>query len=428
MGQVTDCKRGILMMLRKTVPAVAVAAMLTLTACGGSDSGTSTSAGGVKTGIGVTDTEINLGLLSDYSGPLAQAATSGTLGMQVQVDAVNAAGGICGRQLVLHKMDTKYDPQVATQQYRAINNKVLMMPQLVGTPAMMAIKDNIAKDNMPTFASSLNTSAIKLDKVSIYTPPFEVELINGLVWAAQEAGASAANPLKVAVITPADQYGEIYAGAVKFAADKIDGVEVVASATYTPTDNDFTAQVADLKQSGAQVVILGNTMAQTAGIVGQSAQLDFKPKWVGYSAAWNAALAKPLAGLMDNIYVSASYGVLADDVQGIADMKAALAKYAPNEEPSNFQVVGWLSGVATQAVLEKACENKDLTRDGVLAAMENLDVDFGGILPAVNLKDGDSIVSYETRVNRVDANGMMIPVADFKATDEAKAWGEANGF
>ncbi|MFE4503212.1 ABC transporter substrate-binding protein [Rhodococcus sp. NPDC056743] len=416
------------MMLRKTVPAVAVAAMLTLTACGGSGNGDTTSSGGVKTGVGVTDTEIDLALLSDYSGPIAQAATSATIGTQVQVDAVNAAGGVCGRKLVLNKVDTKYDPQVATQQYRAINNKVLMMPQLIGTPAMMALKDNIVKDNMPTFASSLNTSAIKLDKVSIYTPPFEVELINGLVWAAQEAGASAANPLKVAVVAPADEFGEVYSGAVKFAAGKIPGVEIVASPTYTATDNDFTAQATALKQSGAQVGVLANTMAQTAGIVGQSAQLGYKPQWVGYSGAWNAALAKPLAGLTDNFFVSASYGTLSDNVQGITDLKAALAQYAPNEQPSNFQVVGWLSAVATQAVLEKACENKDLTRDGVLAAMENLEIDFGGILPAVNLKDGDSIVSYQTRMNRVGADGLTVPVGDFQESEQAKAWGAANGF
>lgn len=416
------------MMLRKTVPAVAVAAMLTLTACGGSGSSDSTSAGGVKTGVGVSDTEINLALLSDYSGPIAQAATSATIGTQVQVDAVNAAGGVCDRKLVLNKVDTKYDPQVATQQYRSVNNKVLMMPQLIGTPAMMALKDNIVKDNMPTFASSLNTSAIKLDKVSIYTPPFEVELINGLVWAAREAGASAANPLKAAVVAPADEFGEIYAGAVKFAAEKIPGVEIVASPTYTPTDNDFTAQATALKQSGAQVVVLANTMAQTAGIVGQSAQLGYSPQWVGYSGAWNAALAKPLAGLTDNFFVSASYGTLSDNVQGITDLKAALAEYAPNEQPSNFQVVGWLSAVATQAVLEKACENKDLTRDGVLAAMENLEIDFGGILPAVNLGDGDSIVSYQSRMNRVGADGLTVPVGDFQESEQAKAWGAANGF
>lgn len=424
----SQSRRDVLKMLRKAAPALAIATMLTLTACGGSASGDSASADGVKTGKGVSDSEINLAILTDYSGPLAQPATSGSIGLEIKLDQVNAAGGICGRQLVLHKMDTKYDPQVTTQQYRAIANKVVMIPQLIGTSSLMAVKDSIAKDDLPTFSASLNTAALKLEDVAIYTPPFEVELINGLVWAAQKAGASATNPLKVAVVAPADEYGTGYADSVKFAAEQIPGVEVVTSPTYSPADNDFTAQATELKNSGATVVILANTMAQTAGLVGQSAQLGYSPQWIGYSGAWNAALAKPLAGLTDNFYVSASYGALNDDVQGIKDMNAALAQYAPNEKPSNFQVAGWLSGTATAAVLEKACENKDLTREGVLAAMQDLDIDFGGILPTVNLGTGDSIVSYQSRMNTVNADGLLIPTTDWAETDQARAWGEANGF
>ncbi|OYD68301.1 amino acid/amide ABC transporter substrate-binding protein (HAAT family) [Rhodococcus sp. OK302] len=415
-------------MLRKAAPALAIATMLTLTACGGSAGGDSASSDGVKTGKGVSDSEINLAILTDYSGPIAQAATSGSIGLEIKLDQVNAAGGICGRQIVLHKMDTKFDPQVTTQQYRAIANKVVMIPQVMGTAPLMAIKDSIAKDDILTFSASLNSSSLKLEDVSIYTPPFEVELINGLVWAAQKVGASAANPLKVGVVAAADEYGTTYAGAVKFAAKQIPGVEVVSSPTYSPTDNDFTAQATELKNSGAQVVMLSNTMAQTPGLIGQSAQLGFKPMWVGYSGSWNAALAKPLAGLIDNYFISSSYGALNDDVQGIKDMNAALAQYAPDEKPSNFQVAGWLSGVATVAVLEKACENKDLTREGVLAAVQDLDIDFGGILPAVNLGTGDSIVSYKSRMNSINADGLLIPITDWSETDQARAWGTENGF
>ncbi|WP_072844418.1 hypothetical protein [Rhodococcus tukisamuensis] len=67
--------------------------MLALTACGGSDGGDSTTgADGIKVGKGVGDSEINLGILTDYSGPIAQAATSGSIGLEIKLDQVEASG------------------------------------------------------------------------------------------------------------------------------------------------------------------------------------------------------------------------------------------------------------------------------------------------------------------------------------------------
>lgn len=416
------------MLLKKTVPFLAAGALLTLAACGSANADGEASADGVLMGPGVTDSEINVAIMTDYSGPIAEAGTAGSVGLEVKFDSVNAAGGVCGREIVLKKVDTKYDAQVATQQYRAIANEVLMIPQFVGSTGLLAVKDNIARDGMPTFAASLNTATLALPYVGVNLPTFEVELANGVVWAAEKAGASESSPKKVAMVTSADAYGETYADAITFAVEHTPGLELVASTTFAATDTDYTAQVSELKKSGADIVMLGVTPAQPAGLVGQSAQLGFDPIWVVSSGGWSSALAKPLAGMLDNFYVSSGYGTQDDDVPGTTDLRAALAEFAPKEAPNNFQVGGWLVGTATVAALEKACENKDLTREGVLAAMQDLDVEYDGILPAVNLGDGDTIVSYQSRMNTVGAEGQQLPIGDFYETEAAKAWGEQAGF
>src|SRR4051794_15726258 len=64
---------GTLQMVRKSVPALAVATLFMLAACGGpSGSSSATDKDGVKVGPGVTDSEIRVGLLSDFSGPIAE--------------------------------------------------------------------------------------------------------------------------------------------------------------------------------------------------------------------------------------------------------------------------------------------------------------------------------------------------------------------
>jgi len=415
-------------MIRKLVPTLAVGALLTLSACGGAAESSSDGSDGVKMGPGVTDKEIKVGILSDYSGPIAEAATSGSLGMEVMFDEVNANGGVCGRKIVAVKGDTKYDAQQTVQAYRGMSNDVLMLGEVLGSLSINAIKTNIERDDMPSMAISLNTATMVAKDVYVPLPVFEVELANGVTWAAEQAGATADKPLKIASVTGTDEYGKAYASAVEAAAEATPGVEVVAEPTFALTDKDFTAQVSQLKDSGADVVLLGTGPAQTAGFVGTAAQLGYQPTWVAASGAWFSSLAEPLKGLLDKFYVSTGYGTLSDDVPGIAALKAAYEKHAPDATPSNFSVGGWLFGDATVAALQKACDDKDLTREGVTAALQDLDVDYQGITPAVNLGDGDSIVSYSSRMNTVAADGELEPVGDFYASDAAKAWGADNGF
>src|SRR4249919_2622141 len=130
-------------MFRKTVPVLAVGALLTLAACGGNTAGGSqTAKDGIKVGPGVSDSEIRVGILSDFSGPIAEAATAGTLGTEVKFDAVNAAGGICGRKIVAVRGDPKYDPQQTVQAYRSTASNVVMISQILGTASLLAVKDS----------------------------------------------------------------------------------------------------------------------------------------------------------------------------------------------------------------------------------------------------------------------------------------------
>src|SRR5690625_4445332 len=89
------------LMFKKAVSTLGIAGLLGLAACGSGDGGSSAGEDGVQEGVGVTSSEINLGILSDYSGPIADGATAGTVGMEVYFDTVNDEGGVCDRDLVV---------------------------------------------------------------------------------------------------------------------------------------------------------------------------------------------------------------------------------------------------------------------------------------------------------------------------------------
>lgn len=67
-------------------------------------------------------------------------------------------------------------------------------------------------------------------------------------------------------------------------------------------------------------------------------------------------------------------------VQLLADVK----KYAPDQKPDGFFEFGYTESYITYAILKKAADNGDLTRDGIFNAFESLkNVDLGGLLPPV---------------------------------------------
>lgn len=90
-------------------------------------------------GQGVTDTEILIGVNLDSSGPYAPFAPGLKAGIDAKVGAVNAKGGLLGRQLKVEYLDDKSDPGQTLQNYKrfweqdkvfAIYNVNIMGPPL----------------------------------------------------------------------------------------------------------------------------------------------------------------------------------------------------------------------------------------------------------------------------------------------------------
>lgn len=409
------------MAFKATLAIMASAALLTAGCAGGANE-VETASDGVEQGQGVTDSEITVGLLNDFSGPIAAIGTAAAVGAEAYFKTVNAAGGICGRQVKVLREDTKYDPKITVQGYRAIADQVVAIPQLLGAAPINAVKSDIARDNIMTLPATQTGSMMKLENLFLFLPPYQIETINGITWAAENVDY-AGEKLKLGVLNPADEYGDEFRAAAEYAVANMDNVELVSAVTYTNTDEDFTAQANKLKSAGAEVVFLNSTPKQTAGLVGQSAQFDYSPMWIGNGGTWASALGEPLGDLTKNIRIINSVATLGEDIEGIKAVEAALAEYFPKEAPDNMMVTGWVTGAVTGAALEKACELKDLTPEGVVAAMEDLKIDLNGVGPELDMGDGQSPVARESRVNEIDPKtGGLVPITDWVASENAITW------
>jgi ABC-type branched-subunit amino acid transport system substrate-binding protein len=359
--------------------------LMVLSGCASSSS-SSSSTSSLKTGPGVdtTNKTITLGILSPYSGPVADPIGKPLArGVEVYFDSVNANGGIDGYKVKFLQEDTQYNPQLQVQLYNQIHNQVAMIADSLGTPTTFAIKDLATADHMLVSAATLSSALAREKYLILVGTPYRLQVENAFDYVVNKLGIQ--NP-SVGIIYQNDEYGQDgltgYKEAVSFYH-----LHDVGQATYGATDTDFTAQVSQLKAAGAKYVFLTAIPTATAGIIGTAYKLGYNPQWILQSPAFaQALLAVPaLVPLLSHAWLVSQGATWGDTSQpGMAQMLNDVAKYAPDQKPDGFFQFGYTESKITYEILKKALDSNDITRDGLLTAFESLkNVDLGGLLPPV---------------------------------------------
>lgn len=379
---------------RKSRQAALVAGLsalaLVATACGFRDEGDGGGGGGngeIATDVGVTSEAcpnavnpdngcIYLGIISDLtSGPFAPLAVPVTDAQKAFWKRVNTDGGIGGYDVDVTSniKDNKYNPETHRQVYQEIKGKVLALAQTLGSPTTAAIINDVRSSKVVSAPASW-TSAWAFEDVIVESGTnYCFEAMNSVDYAVDELGAKSA----MAIHYPGD-YGDDAAAGAKIAAEarklSFDDVE-----TQPGQDNQSGAIQAVVSKK-PDLVILTTAPTEAAVIVGQAAARGFKGKFIGTSPTWNPALLKsPAADAFKALYLqSGPWAPFGADTAGHKAMRDAIGNATPNDG----HTAGWAWSYPLKAALEKAIENKDLTRAGLLKAVQSLEnVDYEGILP-----------------------------------------------
>ena len=149
--------------------ALVLAASLVLTGCGGDDDeASSTGADGVLTGPGVTADSITLGRLTDATGPFKNLSLNLQAGETLWLDEINAAGGVCGRQIKVDSRDHGYKADQATILFPEVEPKVAGLLEVLGSPVIAALKADFAEKQLTS--SALAFSSQLLDQQYVVVP------------------------------------------------------------------------------------------------------------------------------------------------------------------------------------------------------------------------------------------------------------------
>lgn len=410
------------------VAGLAVAVVLTAASCStkAADTGGTGDGGGdpseLATDFGVTDDTITLGILTDLTGPFAALSTAIVQGNRLVYDQINADGGICDRQIDLIVEDHGYDVQRAVQLYAEVAPEVLGMTQLIGSPMTTALLENITEDEMVTAPASWASTLLENPYILMAGTTYDLEMINAIQYAVDE-GLIAEGDTIGALYVEGEYGGNGFLG-VEYAAEAL-GLEVV-SATLKSTDTDATSVISQFAQAGVKLVALTTTPTQTASAVGVGAQALPGVKFLGNNPTFSPGLLATAVApaMVANFLLAASALPFTADTPEMEELRTAYAAEYPDEPGNGGVTYGY--GVATiySQIMERACENGDMTRAGLLAALQETDDAATGVIAPLNFSEEGAPASREIFIASpdVEAEGGLTIVADLFTTDLAQEY------
>jgi len=355
------------------------------------DSGSSGSTGGdaaageVKTDQGVEGDVITLGVLTDLTGVFAALGTDITNAHALYWEKQNAGEKVCGRYTVeLNVKDTGYVPQQGVQLYSGMKDDILAMQQTIGSPINTALEQQYEADKITNLPSAWARNLTNIEGNGVVGAVYDVEMVNGLSYALEEGLIKEGD--KLGHIYFEGEYGANGLAGSKFFAEK-HGMQVV-EAKIKATDQDMSAQITQFKTAGVKAIVLTVAPGQTASAAGVAAAQGLDVPIIGSNPVFAPGLLKgpAAAALKKNLIVSSPVSSFDKHPELLKEYRA---KYSNVAEPSLGVVFGTAMSEVMKQILEKACEDGDLTREGVLAAKNSLtNIDTGDLVVPLDFSVG----------------------------------------
>jgi ABC-type branched-subunit amino acid transport system substrate-binding protein len=370
--------------------AVAVAAVVVAAASGcstkapeSSSSGGGDAAADVQTDIGVEGETIKLGVLTDLTGVFA------ALGK----DITNAnelfwkENKVCDTYSVeLDVQDTGYVPQQGVQLYSGMKDSVLAMQQTIGSPINTALAPEYEADQIVNFPSAWSKTLTEIPGTGVVGATYDVEIANGYSYMFEEG-----------LLKEGDKVGHIYFEG-EYGANGLAGSQAVAEemglelieAQIKATDQDMSSQITQFKAEGVNMIALTVAPGQLASVASVAEAQGLDVPILGSNPVFAPGLlAGPAANwLKSHLYVASPVS----SFDANPDLLKAYEEAYPDATPSLGVVVGTGMSTLMKEVLDAACENGDLTRQGVLDAFGSLEeIDTGGlVVPIRGFETGKS--------------------------------------
>jgi branched-chain amino acid transport system substrate-binding protein len=268
---------------------------------------------------------IRIGAVVSATGPASFLGEPERATLQMQADAINAAGGLLGRPVEVIVLDDETD----------VNKCVLAVDRLLKKENVVAVVGPTVSGN--SLAVAPKVEAAKVPMVSMAAAEKIVKPVNPFVFkTAQSDRLAVARILahakkqgykKLAILTVSDGYGQAGREVLKEMLPA-GGFELAGDEVYGPKDTDMTAQLTKLKGAAPDAIICWGTNPGPAVVAKNRVQLGLTtPLYMSHGVASKKFI--ELAGEASNgLLLPAGKLTVAAQLPDADPQKAPLAAYA----------------------------------------------------------------------------------------------------
>lgn len=310
---------------------------------------------------------IPLGLTTALTGNLALLGTQARNGVEFAVDEINKNGGIAGKQLALATEDTGASSTDALNAMnRILEGKPLIIFGSMISPHIFAQTEVVTKSETPFLVGATNAKVTAQGSKWLFRTHAHDGQLADLIptYLVKSLGKT-----KPGIMAVADDYGLGASKGIQAALSRL-GVTPVATTSYAPSDKDMSAQLLEIKDKGADSLILFGRPADIALVLKQMSDLGIKLTVIG-----NASIVAQTT--LNNLSVAEADGAYAiggmipqtsTDAKIIDWSKRVLEKYKVPAD--NFTVAYYDTVYLLKDIIEKAGCDKSAIRNA-LAATKN---------------------------------------------------------
>jgi ABC-type branched-subunit amino acid transport system substrate-binding protein len=253
---------------------------------------------------GVTAKEIVVGTHVDLSGPLLAVGVAVKNGLTLAFEETNKKGGVFGRKLVLVAEDNAYDPKRAAAVIDTMLRRgvfAILCP--TGAPTVAATMPTVLNKgilHLFPFTSADDTYVPSQPLEFTVDMPVAEQIAFGLDWIERQRG-----DLKVGVLARDDAFGRTArdGAAIALARRKQHFVE---TAVFTPGMRSYAKQIAALRKSRVEVVVLGAVAQETFDIARQAHARGWFPIFLCPSACYAPEVATLGGAAVTGLYAVAT--------------------------------------------------------------------------------------------------------------------------
>ena len=341
---------------------------------------------------GATDSEIKIGNIMPYSGPLSAYALIGRT-QNAFFKKINDDGGINGRKINFVSYDDSFSPAKTVEQARKLveSDEVLLIFQSLGTPTNNAIQKYLNQKKVPQLFVA--TGATKFGDPNNFPwtmgwqPTYQTE---GRIYAKYILQNLPQG--KIGILYQNDDSGRDYLkGLHDGLGEEATKRMIVAELPYEPTDPTVDRQIVTLKTMGADVFFNEASPKFAAQAIKRAAEIGWKP------VQFLASISNSVGSVLKPAGLEASTGILSTnylkdatdptwkDDPALKEWAAFMDKYFPEgDKSSTFSVYGYLTAQTMVQVLRQCGD--ELTRENVMKQAANLkDLELGMLLPGIRI-------------------------------------------